>query len=1493
MNATTLSELDHAHVWHPFTPMRQWREEPPLIIELAEGFHLIDTEGRRYIDAAPSLWCNVHGHRVPEIDAAIRDQLDRVAHSTLLGLASPPSIELAARLAAVTPGSLSRVFYSDLGATALEAAFKMAVGYWYHRGRPEKNRFVALAGGYHGDTTGSMSVGFSELFHRPFASMVFDTTFAPVPDPCRPPAVLARPVAAGCWPSEDEDLGEALSDACLAELEAILRAQSRETAAIVVEPLVQGASGMVCQPPGFLRGVAELARDYGVLLIADEVAVGFGRTGRMFACEHEGVEPDLIRDPPRGALAPARLPARARRAPAGRHGGHRALPAIGRRSRGLVPRDRRTARRRSVGGGQGIRIGAMFRKAPSWIAFALVSVALGVFAVAYFASAFPLVTLDLEMDRETALAEARRLAGERGWGPEGFRQAASFGLEADVQSYVELEAGGHEAFGEMIRGDLYSPYTWRVRLFRPGETVETAVLFTPGGRPYGFEETLPEDEPGASLSEREARRLAEDRAAREWNVDLSAFERVEDSQEARPGGRTDHTFVYERRGARVGEEGRYRLGLTVSGDRFTGLRHSVKIPEAFSRGYEEMRSANNFIALGASLATLLLYLGGGCGVGLFFLFRMRWVLWKKALAWAVLVAFLQALVGLNQWPLAWMDYDTALSTANFVLRNLALQAAVFVGSSLLFVLAFVGAESLTRRAFPSHPRFWELWTRRAASSPQVLGRTVAGYLLVAFFFAYEVTLYFFSHRVLGWWSPSDALFNPDSLATYFPWLPAVAISLQAGFMEECLFRAVPLAGAALLGRRFGRARLWIGAALLVQAFIFGAAHANYPTQPAFARLVELVLPSIGFGLVYLRFGLLPVIVLHFAFDVVWFALPLFVSQAPGAWVDQAVVVALTLVPLLVVVAARLRSGRFRDLGEEGYNQSWTPPAAAPAAAPPAELPARTEIPPRLRTLLAAAGVAGLAVWILTSPFTSLAPRLEVGRAAAEDAAAAELAERGVELGGDWKTFSAVQAELSDAHRFVWTRGGEEELRDALGRYLAEPRWWVRRARFEGEVAERAEEYQVWVSGGGEATRFLHRVPEGRAGADLAADEARGLARAAIAEQYGSDLAGKLEEISATPAKQPERRDWTFVFKDPAGWAQEEGEARVGVDVAGDEVAHVYRFLHLPEDWEREERNRATLLNVVRLAAAGGLFLAFMAAVGVAVVQWARKKLAVGMFLRFGALTLVLGFATFVNAWPAGRIFFSTAQPYELQMLIQAVGVIGVGIAALGVAFAVGLVHGLGNAVPPSESGSVLPGLGLGALMAGLAALGGRLGPSLAPPWADFSGADAWVPSVATASADLMGFVTGTTLFLLLFAAVDRLSGRWSRRKGHTVALFLAAGLVFAGARGVDSLPAWLAAGAVEGLILLAAYVLVLRHDLSLVPPAVAVTFVLGALPDAMSRPYPGVLAGHAAVILLVALLAVYWTKAFRTPQDDPQGVADRGAADPAPPPDTGVRSVAS
>jgi adenosylmethionine-8-amino-7-oxononanoate aminotransferase len=272
----TLGRWDRDHLWHPFTQMRGFRKEELLIITRGEGVYLYDMEGRRYLDGVSSLWANVHGHRRPELDQAVRTQLEQVAHSTLLGLAHPPAIILARRLVDLAPPGLTKVFYSDNGSTAVEVALKMAFQYWQLKGRPAKQRFLKLKNAYHGDTLGAVSVGGVDLFHEIYRPLLFDTLEAP---------------ATHCYrcPHEEE-----CRQQCLTGLEELVARHHQELAAVILEPVMQGAAGMIPQPPGYLAKVREVTQEHEVLLIADEVAVGFGRTGKMFACEHEQVCPDLL-----------------------------------------------------------------------------------------------------------------------------------------------------------------------------------------------------------------------------------------------------------------------------------------------------------------------------------------------------------------------------------------------------------------------------------------------------------------------------------------------------------------------------------------------------------------------------------------------------------------------------------------------------------------------------------------------------------------------------------------------------------------------------------------------------------------------------------------------------------------------------------------------------------------------------------------------------------------------------------------------------------------------------------------------------------------------------------------------------------------------------------------------------------------------------------------------------------------------------------------------
>lgn len=275
-----LRRRDKACIWHPFTQMADWEADDPLVIERGEGNYLYDTDGNRYFDGVSSLWVNLFGHGRKEIDDAIREQLSRLAHSTFLGLTHPPAIELAEKLLSVSPPGLSRVFYSDNGSTAMEIAIKMAFQYWRQKdGGEGRNTFLTLSEAYHGDTIGSVSAGGIDLFHKIFRPLLFSTRRMPTPHCYRCPYALPR---------------ESCGLRCASAMEEAVREGAETLAAVVVEPLVQGAAGMLMMPEGYLRRLRAVTRECGVLLVCDEVATGFGRTGTMFACDREGVAPDIM-----------------------------------------------------------------------------------------------------------------------------------------------------------------------------------------------------------------------------------------------------------------------------------------------------------------------------------------------------------------------------------------------------------------------------------------------------------------------------------------------------------------------------------------------------------------------------------------------------------------------------------------------------------------------------------------------------------------------------------------------------------------------------------------------------------------------------------------------------------------------------------------------------------------------------------------------------------------------------------------------------------------------------------------------------------------------------------------------------------------------------------------------------------------------------------------------------------------------------------------------
>jgi hypothetical protein len=1136
---------------------------------------------------------------------------------------------------------------------------------------------------------------------------------------------------------------------------------------------------------------------------------------------------------------------------------------------------------------------ALTRRPAFWAVYGVVALAALAVAWRLFPLAIPLVHLDIKMGQADAIAKAREIADRLAFAPAEARVAARFGHDQATQNYVELEGGGKPAFAALVAGDTFSPYWWEVRLFQAGVVAEALVRLRPDGTPWGFSRTLaetfvPADAAGLALDPETARHLAEQAARDDWHVDFGALRLLEVTQQTRTTGRVDHSFVYERTTGNIGDSS-FRLRLSVTGNLVTGVAHYVHLPESFERRYRELRSANEAIAGAASLAAGVLYGVGGCILGVLWLLRQRFLLWRPALVAGFVVGGLMGAASLANVPAEWFTFDTAQSVSYFWLRALAAAAAIALGGGLLYALVFMAAESLSRRAFPDHPQLWRVWSREAAPTAAILGRTVGGYLFVPLALGFIAAFYYATNHFLGWWQPSESLTDPEILGSAVPALAPIAISLQAGFMEECLFRAVPLSLAAIIGQRFGHRGAAIAIAVVVQALVFGGGHASYPGFPSYSRLVELFLPAVVWALIFLRFGLIPTILLHALFDLTLMSIPLFLLDSPGAFASRGLVIAVALLPLAILFARRLARAAWGELPVTLRNGAWrspigqSPPRALPRVDIGTEVAGRTAAFQRVLPVL---GVAGLAVWAFATPFRSDVPPLTVSRAKAEAIASAALAARGVTLGPEWRRITAVRLATDvpswwEGHKFVWREAGPTAYSKLIGNTLVPPMWEIRYALFEGDVAERAEEWRVTVDGGGAVRQVRHTLPESRAGARLTRDEALALARKAVKERLGLEPS-TLKEVGTDETELPNRADWTFAFADPSLDVGTGGEARVVVAVAGDEIVAYGRNVHVPEAWQRADSERDGKTLFVRLALAGLLVVSGLVALVMAVVDWTHHRRDARALIIVASTAFVLSAVGTANAWPVMAMSFVTAEPITTQAAFAvAAALAGALVAALLVGLAAGVgVHAAAH-VPGQRLATRVPAWAAGAaaacFVAGVGAIAIRLLPRSVPLWPAFGVESLTLPWLGAALAGMRTlYAIGVALYLIHWFA--QLTGNWQRGFWIIACIAIA---IFAtvDAGGVRDALIAAAAGALSGAALIAVVYALLRFDPLTVPSFVATGAVLEFAEGAARKGDAGTFVN--AAIAGVVAVAVAWA-ATRYLERARESAARPGSG-PAPP----------
>ena len=1103
----------------------------------------------------------------------------------------------------------------------------------------------------------------------------------------------------------------------------------------------------------------------------------------------------------------------------------------------------------------------MFKKTAFWTIFILISVINIFFIFRYFPKVMSFVNLDIKMSRKQALKKAANLSQKYRLGPQNYDEAAIFDEDTYTQIYVELEGGGKSVFNEMLKGNLYKPYRWEVRHFKEKETNEASFWFTPAGEPYGFSEKLPESLFLKNVSPDSARIIAENFATDIWKINLNDFELAETKTNEVLSGRIDHSFIYERPKEKI-NEARYRLQITVSGNKVTELKHFMKIPEAFGRRYREMRSANNTIATASLISMAILYGLGGILFGIFFLMRKKWLLWKQAVLWGFIVAFLGFIARFNNLPLQWIWYNTAISKNAFLMEQLIRSLLAFISDFLLLSLTFMTAESLTRIAFPKHIQFWKIWNKEVAASKRVFGNTVAGYLVTTFSLTYIIIFYFFTTKNLNWWNPASLSTDPNALATYFPWLSAIANALHAGFWEESLFRAIPLAGAVLIGKKLKKQNLFLVIGLIIQALIFGAAHANYAAQPAYARVAELFVPSLLFAFLYLRFGLLTGILFHFSFDAVLMSLPIWITSAPGIWFGRIAFLILFFIPIFIVLWNRLKNKKWIPVKEKYLNKAWKPTLEKAGEETETQKIELKDFNPKLTKIFVIVAVFGIISWLLFTNFRNYTLPLKINRKEAISLAKKELQNQGIEFDENWKILATIQnSDNSDG--FVWQTAGKDIYRQFSGKYVNPPMWKIRFAKFSGDVALRAEEYNVYVFDNGKTYYVWNKLPEASEGASLNETDAEKIALNEIRQRYKINPQ-ILKKINASSRKRPKRIDWTFVYEDTLNYHLPEGKLYYKVAIAGEKVSNFTRFIYVPENWTREQYNRTKPAMILQELFKTIILLIYFVAGALGIVAWTKKKFSTLIFIKFFLIIIILQALIYINRWSLIIADFSTSEPLQNQIFSA---VFGFAVKALFLSFSLALIVGFihANIDKKQTTKHFLPAFSWAFISIGVYSLLKNFSPDLFPIRPSYSQFGEYFPVLGTILNTLYEFIKETVLFLFLFYAIDKITLKWNRKKSFALLTTLFLGIIFSGkiflvTFTLQNIVLWLIAGILFGFLFIVSYLSLFRFSLSSVPIVAAVFLAFQSIVQIVYNAFPASVVANILAIIIMFLLTFYWTK---------------------------------
>jgi len=1092
-----------------------------------------------------------------------------------------------------------------------------------------------------------------------------------------------------------------------------------------------------------------------------------------------------------------------------------------------------------------------------WLIFACLSVLAACVSYKYLDKVYSLVNLKISVDRHEVLAQAKTIAQELSWNISDYQQVTTFDSQDDVQSFIELEAGGKEAFVTMFQSGLYYPYHWHVRFFKPQNVEEMHVWFSPEGKKLGFFKKVSELFDGPALSKEKAQELIESKIS-DWCYAFKAYKLIEYDGQNLDNGRVDHTFTYERADVAIGK-GLYRFKATISGDTITKMEPLLKIPDNFTRRYQEMRSANILLCSLGMFLFRLLYLLFFALVGLIIFYRRNYLLGSLSGKAAVIVSGAALLEELNDYPLWWSSYQTVQSPLAFIVMKLF---QVLIGSlslCMMIWLSCIVAEAAGRFVYKKHIQFFKIFTPSVAGTYAIAEQVVFGYLMVPFMMLYVVIFGYIMKQYCGWWSPAGSLSDPNVIASFLPWLSTITRSLRAGFFEEVLFRALPLAMTAFLTKDSKYKKFWFIFIFILQALIFGACHANYPNQPFYARLIELILPSFGFAWIYLAFGLLPGVITHCVYDVIWFSMPVFASNL---LLSKLIIIIGAGLPLWIVIGLYLYNKKFTVFSGSFLNQSFSQAADYIPTIKARVVGNKMAESHRIGILVL--GLVGCIAWGMTHKFSLDIPSISITK---EESIriALQTIEHQFQANID-DTWTVIATAHEDVHttesRFIWQVYGKDVYNLASGSYLKGLCWRVRCIKFSGAVEDRTEEYSVTVSTAhdGHVLKAVHRIPEHQAGKDLSQEQAQEIFYNFIEKNYcltQDDTA----MISVISDKFDNRRDWIFTIQDTQVFDfASKGQARITVKISGDQVSEYYRFIFVPEDWSRADKAKVMNIGIITMGLWFILIFAIIFGFIFGIASLMTSRFGVVMMQQTAWVLGIISIVCTINSVPLSIAEFITAEPFYDQCIRLSLGlstmlVFQLLFCSLFLAMgAVGLVRGKNNNLLMS----CLMALSGASMILGAQGIVSWLEPSLEPVIRNYLAVSQWSPAIGVSFGATKMVCFLLSLMMMLSFVMEKIDIIWPGLPSVSYLFILLLSIGLESLQSITTIEWMFVHALVMSIVLYLIYYELLIYDMTILPLLSAALVMMMIVPEFVYPSYPGASLHAVIACLMVICIALFF-----------------------------------